>query len=417
MMNELVPAPTTYTLAMKYLTKIECTRCNKTYSSEQPLFLCSCGAPLFVRYDLDTIKMHITKNDIKIRPRTMWRYRELLPVTDAKNILTLGEGFTPLVDAPRLGKEAGIDRLLLKDESLNPTGSFKARGQSVAISKAKELGISKICLPTAGNAGGAAAAYGALGGMDVLITMPHTTPETFKAEAAALGARLEMVDGSIADAGEYLKTIIDESWYDVSTLKEPYRVEGKKTMGFELAEQLDWRLPDVIIYPTGGGTGLIGMWKAFDELERMGWISSNRPRMIAVQAEGCAPIVKAYQNGSDHAEEWNNPETVAAGLRVPKAVGGFLMLDIIRKSGGIAVTVTDEELLNGTWTIGTLTGIFSAPEGGAAFAAAQKLTASGYLKHSDTVVLFLTGSGLKYTDTIGKYMYNRIHLRDVVLSS
>ncbi len=392
---------------MRYITEVTCTRCDKSYSDDEPLFLCSCGAPLFACYDLDKIKSKITKSDLKNRRNDMWRYKELLPVTDQDNIVSLGEGFTPLNNTDRLGKKIGIENLYLKDESLNPTGSFKARGLSAAISKAKELGITKICLPTAGNAGGAAAAYGALGEMEVLITMPRTTPETFKAEAAILGARLELVDGSIADAGAYLKSIVDETWYDVSTLKEPYRVEGKKTLGIELAEQMDWTLPDVIIYPTGGGTGLIGMWKAFDELETMGWISSKRPRMVSVQSEGCAPIVRAFHDGHDHAEAWENPATVAAGLCVPKAVGDFLMLRILRESGGTAVSVSDEELLNGMRTIGKYTGIFSAPEGGAALAAAQKLRDSGQIEQSDLVVVFITGSGLKYTEILDDYQYNQ----------
>lgn len=391
-------------IGMKFLTDIVCTRCRKTYTDDHRLFLCECGAPLFVQYDLEKVKAHLKKEMMKERPKTLWRYQEMLPINDPKNILSLGEGFTPLFYTPSLGKVLGIDNLYVKDESLNPTGSFKARGMSTALSKAKELGVTKICLPTAGNAGGAAAAYGALGGMEVMIAMPESTPETFKAEASALGAKTMFVKGSITDAGKYLKTVTDASWYDVSTLKEPYRVEGKKTMGIEIAEQMNWTLPDVIIYPTGGGTGLIGMWKAFKELGEMGWISSHRPRMVTVQAEGCAPIVRAFHEGAESAGEWQNPETIAAGLRVPKAVGDFLMLRALRESGGTAITVSDEEIIKGVKLTGKYAGIFAAPEGGAAVIAAQKLRDSGFIKPQDKVVIFITGSGLKYTDTMSELL-------------
>ncbi|MCP4725928.1 MAG: threonine synthase [bacterium] len=389
---------------MKFLTHIECTKCEKTYSDEEVLFLCECGAPLFAKYDMDKVKDHLKKDDLVRRTPDMWRYREMMPITNEENILNLGEGFTPLFHTKSLGEEIGLKNLYLKDEGLNPTASFKARGLGAAISKANELGMKKICLPTAGNAGGAAAAYGAFGGMEVMISMPETTPETFKAEAKALGAKLLFVDGSIVDAGKYLKTKIDDSWYDVSTLKEPYRVEGKKTMGIELAEQFNWELPDVIVYPTGGGTGLIGMWKAFAEMESMGWISSFRPRMVSVQAEGCAPIIKAFHDGQEAAPEWQDPDTVAAGLRVPKAVGDFLMLRALRESGGTAVSVSDDELIAGVKTIGKHTGIFAAPEGGAAFAAVERLKNSGEISENDRVVVFITGSGLKYTDTMSNLL-------------
>ncbi len=389
---------------MKFLTHIECTKCEKKYSDEEVLYLCECGAPLFAKYDMDKVKDHLKKEDLPGRTPDMWRYREMMPVTNEKNILNLGEGYTPLFHTKSLGREIGLNNLYLKDEGLNPTASFKARGLGAAISKANELGMKKICLPTAGNAGGAAAAYGALGGMEVIISMPETTPETFKAEAKALGAKLLFVDGSIVDAGKFLKTKIDDSWYDVSTLKEPYRVEGKKTMGIELAEQFNWELPDVIVYPTGGGTGLIGMWKAFAEMESMGWISSFRPRMVSVQAEGCAPIIKAFHDGKEAAPEWQDPSTVAAGLRVPKAVGDFLMLRALRESGGTAVSVSDDELIKGVKTIGKHTGIFAAPEGGAALAAVERLKDSGDISENDRVVVFITGSGLKYTDTISNLL-------------
>ncbi len=389
---------------MKYLTHIECTRCDKKFSDEDVLYLCECGSPLFARYDLDKVKKNLTKEIIAERPEDIWRYKEMLPVTHDENVLNLGEGYTPLVHTKSLGKTIGLTNLYLKDESLNPTASFKARGLGVAISKAKELGMTKICLPTAGNAGGAAAAYAAKGGMEVMISMPESTPNTFKAEAKAYGAKLLFVDGSIVDAGKYLKTQIDDSWYDVSTLKEPYRVEGKKTMGIELAEQFNWTLPDVIVYPTGGGTGLIGMWKAFDEMEKMGWISSFRPRMVSVQADGCAPIIKAFHDGVETAPEWQNPTTVAAGLRVPKAVGDFLMLRAMRESGGTAVMVNDEELMEGVRQIGKHTGIFAAPEGGAAYMAVKKMIDNNEIKADEKVVVFITGSGLKYADTISNLL-------------
>ncbi|MFC1513573.1 threonine synthase [candidate division KSB1 bacterium] len=385
---------------MKFTTGINCTKCSKKYPDDKPVFLCECGAPLFVQYDLDKIKSNVTKEDVKNRPEDLWRYRELLPVEKDENILNLGEGYTPLFKTDSLGKEIGCNNLYIKDESLNPTGSFKARGLGVAISKAKELGVTKVCLPTAGNAGGAAAAYGAKGNMQVMIAMPKSTPGTFIAEAVALGAKCVFVEGSIVTAGKHLKTLIDDTWYDVSTLKEPYRVEGKKTMGIELAEQMGWTLPDVIVYPTGGGTGLIGMWKAFDELEKIGWLSSHRPKMVSVQAEGCAPIIKAFHDGADKAEEWQNPTTVAAGLRVPAAVGDFLMLKAIRESGGTAVSVSDDELIEGVKLVGKHTGIFTAPEGGAAFIAVKKMIESGHVKPDEKIVVFNTGSGLKYTDTI-----------------
>lgn len=385
---------------MNYVTELKCKMCDKTYTDENPIFLCECGRPLFAEYDLDKVKAAVTKEDVRQRPENMWRYRELLPIHNPENIICLGEGYTPLFHCKSLGEELGLKNLYLKDEGVNPTGSFKARGLGMAISKAKELGVNKICLPTAGNAGGAAAAYGAMGGMEVMISMPETTPATFKVEASALGAKLVFVEGSIVDAGKHLKTIIDDSWYDVSTLKEPYRVEGKKTMGFELAEQMGWSLPDVIIYPTGGGTGLIGMWKAFNELEGIGWIGSRRPRMVSVQADGCAPIVKAFHDGKKTADEWINPTTVAAGLRVPKAVGDFVMLEILRESGGTGIITTDEELIEGVKLIGKHTGIFAAPEGGAALISVKKMRETGQIAEDERVVVFITGSGLKYTDSI-----------------
>ena len=321
----------------------------------------------------------------------MWRYREVLPPC---NPITLGEGMTPLAHAPRLG-----ERFYIKDESLNPTGSFKARGMSAAISMAKHLGVTKVAVPSAGNAAGAMAAYAAKAGIEAHAFMPRDTPRAFITECEILGASVTLVDGLITDcAAEIAKRKEGEGWFDLSTLKEPYRVEGKKTMGYELAEQLGWRLPDVIIYPTGGGTGLVGMWKAFDEMEQMGWIGPDRPRMVSVQAAGCAPITTAYDKGERFAELFPNAQTKASGLRVPRAIADFIMLDLIRESGGTALTVSDEEMIHACHEMGKATGIFAAPEGGATLAAATKLEHTGWLGPDELTVLFNTGSGLKYLE-------------------
>lgn len=329
----------------------------------------------------------------------MWRYREVLPVESDDNIVTLGEGFTNLVPAKSLGRTLGLDNLLIKDESTNPTQSFKARGMAMAVSMAKELGIKKLAAPSAGNAGGALSAYAARAGIPAFIFMPRDTPRANIVECQQTGAHVTLIDGLITDCGaEVGRRKEAEGWFDVSTLKEPYRVEGKKTLGYELAEQMGWSLPDVILYPTGGGTGLIGMWKAFDEMEEMGWIDSSRPRMISVQAEGCAPIVRAYEAGTEHAAEFENAATVASGLRVPKAVGDFLILRAVRSSGGRAIAVSDSEMLDAVAEIGASEGLFVAPEGAACLPALRKLQAQGEVKTSDRVVLFNTGAGVKYLD-------------------
>ena len=379
---------------------LECSKCGVKYSKTELHNLSPCCTlPLFPQYDLEKAKSILHKKDLKSRESNMWRYREIMPVEFKENIISLGEGWTPLVQANRLGELKGFSNLYLKNESINPTGSFKDRGMSVAISKAREFHLKNIAIPTAGNAGGSAAAYAAKAGQEAFIFMPNDTPKAFQVECDQYGANVEMIDGLISDCGKIVGERKEkEGWFDISTLKEPYRVEGKKTMGYELAEQFNWELPDVIIYPTGGGTGIIGMWKAFDEMETMGWIGSHRPKMISVQAKGCSPIVDAFDQGLDRAQPFQNPKTSALGLRVPSAVGDFLILNSIRESEGIALSVTDDELMTGTKEIGSSEGIFSAPEGGATVAALPKLLDRGIIKPNDRIVLFITGSGLKYVD-------------------
>jgi threonine synthase len=359
-----------------------------------------CGKPLLVRYDLERAKRTLTKESLYGRRSDLWRYREVLPVENDENIVSLGEGWTPLLHARRLGERLGMSWLYIKDESQNPTQSFKARGMAVAVSMAKELGAEKLAVPSAGNAAGALAAYAAPAGLECFIFMPKDTPRANIVECEQTGAQVTLMDGLITDCGaEVGRRKEAEGWFDVSTLKEPYRVEGKKTLGYELAEQLNWKLPDVIIYPTGGGTGLIGMWKAFDEMERMGWIDSKRPRMVTVQAEGCAPIVRAFEEGKRFADEFPNAATVASGLRVPRAIGDFLILDAIRESAGTAVTVTDRELIDATGEIGACEGVFCAPEGAACLPALRKLLESEQVKRNEQVVLFNTGAGVKYIES------------------
>jgi threonine synthase len=352
-----------------------------------------------VAYDLESAQMTLTREMLAGREPTLWRYREVLPVDVEANRITLGEGMTPLVKAARLGNQLGMSNLYIKDESLNPTASFKARGMAVAVSMAKELGVKKLAVPSAGNAAGALAAYAAKAALEAFIFMPSDTPEANIIECQQMGAHVTLIDGLITDCGRIVgERKQAEGWFDVSTLKEPYRIEGKKTMGYELAEQFNWELPDVILYPTGGGTGLIGMWKAFDEMERMGWIDGRRPRMVTVQAEGCAPIVQAFEAGASAGAEIARAHTVAAGLRVPRAIGDFIILDILRKSGGTARSVTDEELLAAVKEMGSAEGIFAAPEGAACLPALRQLLKSGDVSRDERVVLFNTGSGLKYLE-------------------
>lgn len=382
-----------------YLTHLECSMCGRTYESDRLWNLCpECDKPLLARYDLGAVKEAISKKDLAARDPNMWRYREVLPVRDTANILCLGEGFTPLFKADRLAEAVDFDRLFIKDEGLNPTGSFKARGLAVAVSRAHELGASALSIPSAGNAAGALSAYAALAGLPAHVFMPNDVPPPFIAECRALGAEVTLVDGLITDAGRIAAEKVHQfKRFDVSTLKEPYRLEGKKTMGYEIAEQMDWQLPDVIIYPTGGGTGLIGIWKAFEEMEALGWIGSQRPRMVAVQSSGCAPIVKAFEEHKQSAEPWQDAETIADGLRVPAAVGDFLMLRVLYESNGTAIGVSDEEIMAAARMIGHTQGLFVCPEAAAPLAAFWQLRRQEWIEDNQTVVLLQTGNGLKYT--------------------
>jgi len=381
------------------VTHLYCSSCGKEYEKGKLYNLCECGKPLMVSYDLDRASATLTRRSLAGRRPDLWRYSEVLPVEHKENLLSLGEGMTPLIEAAGLSSRLGMSELYIKDESLNPTGSFKARGMAVAISMAKELGVKKVAVPSAGNAAGALAAYAAKAGIEAFIFMPNDTPLSNIVECRQTGAHVSLIDGLITDCGRIVAERKDaEGWFDVSTLKEPYRVEGKKTMGYELAEQLDWKLPDVILYPTGGGTGLIGMWKAFDEMEMMGWIGRSRPRMVSVQAEGCAPIVRAFEAGATSGANIENAHTVASGLRVPRAIGDFIMLDILRKSGGCAVAVSDDDLISAVKEIGSAEGLFAAPEGAACLPALKRLLESGEVKRDERVVIFNTGAGVKYIE-------------------
>jgi threonine synthase len=374
-----------------------------TLDPRQRHHLCTCGAPLLARYDLARARSW-SRDSLEGRDPNMWRYREMMPLFDGEAPVTLGEGFTPLIHARALGATLGLDRLYIKDESLNPTNSFKARGQSAAITRAKYLGARTIALPTAGNAGNAAAAYSAAAGLACEVFIPRDAKRPFIDECRLYGAHVTLVDGLITDAGRMAAEKGGPlGWYDVSTLKEPYRIEGKKTMAYELAEQMDWVWPDWIVYPTGGGTGMVGMWKAFDEIERIGWIDpGRRPRMVSVQAENCAPIVRAFQQGTEKAQPWEGASTLADGLRVPRAIGDFLILRAVRESGGTALSVSDRSMVEGMLTIGACEGVSAAPEGGAALVAIQRLIADGSIKPNDSVVLFNTGGALKYLDVLSR---------------
>jgi len=383
------------------VTHLECALCGVRHEARKLQNLCvECGKPLLVRYDLDAAGRTLTPANLKERESNLWRYREVLPVDDWNNVVSFGEGWTPLLSASHIAATLPVEiDLYIKDEGQNPTQSFKARGMTAAISMAKEFGVKKVAVPSAGNAAGALAAYAARAGMEAFIFMPSDTPRANIVECQQTGANVTLVDGLITDCGKIIAERKDaEGWFDVSTLKEPYRVEGKKTMGYELAEQLNFNLPDVILYPTGGGTGLIGMWKAFDEMEKMGWIGSKRPRMVSVQSETCAPIVRAFEKGERFADEFENAATVASGLRVPKAIGDFLILDAIRASGGTAIAVTDDELVAAVKEIGAAEGVFTAPEGAACLPALRKLIADGSIQKGETVVIFNTGSGVKYLE-------------------
>ncbi len=391
----------------RFLTHLECGRTGERYDAYQLQNLSQVGAPLLARYDLEAVGASMKKTDLARRRTDMWRYLEVLPVEGERAVVSLGEGFTPLHHVERLGAATGFARLYIKDESLNPTGSFKARGQAAAVSAARARGAKKLAIPSAGNAGGALAAYAAAAGLEAHVFMPRDVPLAFRVECSSCAAQVELVDGLISDCARVIAERKEAAgWFDVSTLKEPYRLEGKKTMGYELAEQFDWELPDVVIYPTGGGTGLVGMWKAFDEMEELGWIDSRRPRLVSVQAAGCAPIVRAFDQGATRADTWDKAHTVAAGLRVPSAVGDFLMLRALRETSGCAVAVSDAELLEETRRIARYTGIFAAPEGGATLAALGKLKERNLVEAGERIVLFNTGTGYKYLEVLGGEMIN-----------
>jgi threonine synthase len=389
---------------MTYFSHLECSvPCGAgTFDPRVEQHLCTCGAPLLARYDLEGARAW-RRESLSGRPPNMWRYRELMPLFDGEAPLTLGEGWTPLIHATRLGADLGLERLFVKDESLNPTNSFKARGLSAAVTRAMYLGAKTLSIPSAGNAANAMAAYAAAAGLLSQVFMPKDVKVPFIRECELYGAQITLVDGLITDAGR----IAAEKgrplgWYDLSTLKEPYRIEGKKTMGYELAEQLGWTFPDWIIYPTGGGTGMVGMWKAFDELERIGWMQpGRRPKMVSVQAETCAPIVRAFDQGAERSEMWPGARTVADGLRVPKAIGDFLVLRAVRESSGAAIAVSDADMVSAMKALGAREGICAAPEGGAALHALKVLLQSGRVIRSETVVVFNTGGALKYLDVLG----------------
>lgn len=380
------------------LTHLECGKCGATYPANQLMNLCpACNRPLLARYDLARAAQTLTPAALASRPQNMWRYEEVLPVQRREAMIQLGEGWTPLIHAKRLGQAIGCPNTWIKDEAINPTGSFKARGLCMGVSRAFELGAKELAIPSAGNAAGAMSAYAAAVALAAYVYMPKDVPSLFQVECRELGAQVTLVDGLINDCGARVREgVLEHGWFDMSTLKEPYRVEGKKTMGYEVAEQMGWQLPDVIIYPTGGGTGMVGMWKAFDEMEQMGLIGAKRPRMVTVQAENCAPIVRAFNEGAEHARLWEGARTVADGLRVPVAVGDFLVLRAIRASTGTAVAVSDEAMLADAREIGRHTGIFPAPEGAACLAAQRVLLAQGWIHPDESVVLFNTGTGLKY---------------------
>jgi threonine synthase len=385
--------------SMTTVDHLECSKTGERYEAGKLQNLSKDGFPLLVRYDMEKARKSWNRKDIATGPTSMWRYAPVLPVSKPASIVSLGEGLTPMIRTPRLGKKLGAENLFVKDDGVNPTGSFKARGLSCAVSMAKELGVTKLAIPSAGNAASALAAYAAAAGMEAHIYMPMDVPQANYIECKSFGAHVTLVNGLISDCAKIVAARSPiEGWFDVSTLKEPYRIEGKKTMGYEIAEQFHWDLPEAVLYPTGGGVGIIGMWKAFDEMEALGWIGSRRPKMIAVQVEGCMPIVRAYEKGQDRSEFFENATTVASGLRVPKPLGDFLILKAVRDSDGTALAVSDAEALDAGIELAELEGIFAAPEGAACVAAMPKLLASGKLKASDRVVIYNTGAGLKYLE-------------------
>src|SRR3954452_3625865 len=379
-------------------SELVCSRCSLRYDPQKPINLCSCGGPILVRYDLASVRQSWSRNQLLSEASSMWRYEPVLPC-EGDEIVTLQEGWTPLKRAESLGKSIGLSDLWIKDEGRNPTDSFKARGLSCAVSMAKKFGFNKLAIPSAGNAAGALAAYAAAAGLEANIFMPNDVPQANYIECKAFGANVNLINGLISDCGRIVaERKAREGWFEVSTLKEPYRIEGKKTMGYEVAEQFGWEVPDAILYPCGGGVGLIGMWKAFAELQELGWIGPKRPKMISVQAAGCAPITRAYEQNQADSKFWEGAATVASGLRVPKALGDFLVLNAVRESGGTALSVSDADMLDAGVQLSETEGIFPAPEGGACVAAAQLLAESGFLKPDERVVIYNTGSGYKYLE-------------------
>ncbi|MDO6654327.1 threonine synthase [Anaerobacillus sp. 1_MG-2023] len=382
------------------VSHLSCPKCNETYDSDTIQQLCICGSPLLVEYDLDEVKKHLTKEMITGREQSLWRYHELLPVKEEKNKVSFEEGMTPFLPLPSLGQKMNLSNLYIKNEGMVPTGSFKARGAAVGISKAKELGVQNLAMPTNGNAGAAWSLYAAKAGLEAHIVMPVDAPEITRKEVSISGAHLYLVNGLISDAGKIVGDLVKEQgFYDASTLKEPYRIEGKKTMGYEIAEQLNWELPDVILYPTGGGVGLIGIYKAFLELQKLGWIKGQKlPRLVAVQSEGCAPIVKAFEEGKTESEFWENSTTHAFGINVSKAIGDFLVLDAIYQTEGCAVTVSEEAIRISQREVAALEGQFICPEGASTFAAAERLRERNWIKEDEQVICLNTGVGIKYPD-------------------
>ena len=390
-------------MTYSYLSHLECSRTGERYDADEVQGVSSVGAPLLVRYDLDAARDAVQRDELMGRPHDLWRYHEVLPVRDPRHVTTLGEGMTPLLPMTTYGTGVGIPRLLMKDEGLVPTGSFKARGAAVGVSRARELGVKAVAMPTNGNAGAAWSVYAARAGMGSLIVMPQDAPEITRRECVAAGAELYLVDGLINHAGALVKAAVEErsGYQEVSTLKEPYRIEGKKTMGYEIAEQLGWQVPDVILYPAGGGVGLIGIHKAMLEMQQLGWIGDRLPRLVAVQAEGCRPIVDAFEQGKDESELKDGTHTLAFGINVPKALGDFLVLQAVRESGGTAVAVTDEDILAELAALASAEGSWVCPEGAACFAAAKRLREEGWIGEDERVVVLNTGSGLKYPETVG----------------
>jgi len=387
---------------MSFLLHLECPKCGEQRPADEVANVCTCGSPLLVRYDLQRLAGLVQRDVLQGREPTMWRYQELLPVVDPANIVSLGEGFTPVLRLHRAGERYGFGELWMKDEGLNPTGSFKARGAAAGVSRAKELGITELALPTAGNAGGAWAAYGARAGIKTHIVMPADAPQINQKETWTCGAETYLVRGLISDAGRIVARACQRyGWFEASTLKEPYRIEGKKTMGLELAEQFGWRPPEVILYPAGGGVGIIGIWKAFDELRQIGWMDADvRPRLIAVQAEGCAPLVEAYKAGRDDSDFWQGADTVASGIRVPKALGDFLVLQAVRETSGSCIAVSDAEIVAMVKELASLEGTLICPEGAATLAAAIKLQQRGEIGRDERVLILNTGTGLKYPELL-----------------